>query len=110
VRRHHTRQRRFERDGPSPRPTLDARRRDRRAEDGWSRLRIGGVPFRVAEACPRCAITTTDQKTGTRGKEPLRTLATYRRFDGEVFFGRNLIHDELGTVCLGDRVETTPRF
>jgi uncharacterized protein YcbX len=92
------------------RPNFVVKGCDPYAEDGWSRLRIGGVPFRVAEACPRCAITTTDQKTGTRGKEPLRTLATYRRFDGEVFFGRNLIHDELGTVRLGDRVETTPRF
>lgn len=79
------------------------------AEDEWGHVRIGGVPFRVAEACPRCAITTTDQKTAARGKEPLRTLATYRRFDGEVFFGRNLIHDALGTVRVGDSVEVTPR-
>lgn len=79
------------------------------AEDGWSRLRIGGVPFRVAEPCPRCAITTVDQRTGARGKEPLRTLATYRKSDGEVFFGRNLIHDALGTVRVGDPVDTTPR-
>jgi uncharacterized protein len=79
------------------------------AEDGWGRLHIGGVPFRVAEGCPRCAITTTNQGTGERGKEPLRTLATYRKFDGEVYFGRNLIHDALGTVRLGDTVETTPR-
>jgi uncharacterized protein YcbX len=79
------------------------------AEDGWDRLRIGGVSFRVAEACPRCAITTTDQATGERGKEPLRTLATYRKSDGEVFFGRNLIHDALGTVRVGDAVETIPR-
>jgi uncharacterized protein len=49
------------------------------AEDGWSRLRIGNVPFRVAEPCPRCAITTVDQKSGVPGKEPLRTLATYRK-------------------------------
>jgi uncharacterized protein len=79
------------------------------AEDGWSRLRIGSVPFRVAEPCPRCAITTVDQETGTRGKEPLRTLATYRKSEGEVFFGRNLIHDTLGTVRVGDPVEVTPR-
>jgi uncharacterized protein YcbX len=78
-------------------------------EDEWGRLRIGGVTFRVAKACPRCAITTVDQDTGTRGKEPLRTLATYRKFDGEVYFGRNLIHDSLGTVRVGDPVETTPR-
>jgi uncharacterized protein len=78
------------------------------AEDGWCRLRIGDVSFRVAEACPRCAITTTDQETGKRGKEPLRTLATYRKSDGEVFFGRNLIHDALGTVRVGDPIEATP--
>jgi uncharacterized protein YcbX len=36
-------------------------------------------------------------------------LATYRRFDGEVFFGRNLIHDALGTARVGDPVEATPR-
>jgi uncharacterized protein YcbX len=79
------------------------------AEDDWSRLRIGSVPFRVAEPCPRCSITTVDQRTGARGKEPLRTLATYRKTDGEVLFGRNLIHDALGTVRVGDPVETTPR-
>ena len=79
------------------------------AEDGWSRLRIGEVSFRVAEPCPRCAITTTNQETAERGKEPLRTLATYRKFDGEVYFGRNLIHDALGTVRVGDPVEPTPR-
>ena len=79
------------------------------AEDEWDRLHIGGIPFRVAEACPRCAITTTDQQTAERSKEPLRTLATYRKIDGEVYFGRNLIHDAPGTVRLGDAVETTPR-
>jgi uncharacterized protein len=79
------------------------------AEDGWSQLRIGSVPFRVAEPCPRCAITTVDQETGVRGKEPLRTLAAYRKSDGEIFFGRNLIQDALGTVQLGDPVEIMPR-
>ena len=79
------------------------------AEDVWDRIKIGSVPFRVAEACPRCAITTVDQRTGSRGKEPLRTLATYRKSEGEVFFGRNLIHDTLGIVSVGDPVETTPR-
>jgi uncharacterized protein len=100
-------------DDPLPmdrfRPNFVVRGCNPYAEDEWGHVRIGGVPFRVAEACPRCAITTTDQKTGTRGKEPLRTLATYRKFDGEVFFGRNLIHDDLGTVRVGDAVEIMPR-
>ncbi len=100
-------------DDPLPmnrfRPNFVVRGCNPYAEDEWGRVRIGDVPFRVAEACPRCAITTTDQETGTRGKEPLRTLATYRKFDGEVFFGRNLIHDDLGTVRVGDSVEVAPR-
>ena len=79
------------------------------AEDGWSRVRIGSVPFRVAEPCPRCAITTVDQNTGTPGKEPLRALATYRKIELGAVFGRNLIHDVLGTVRVGDPVATTLR-
>ena len=79
------------------------------AEDGWSRLRIGNVPFRVAEPCPRCAITTVDQTTGVPGKEPLRTLATYRKSELGAVFGRNLIHDALGTVRVGDAIMTTLR-
>jgi uncharacterized protein YcbX len=79
------------------------------AEDGWSGVRIGSVPFRVAEPCPRCAITTVDQNTGVPGKEPLRTLATYRKTDLGAVFGRNHIHDALGTVRVGDPVVATPR-
>jgi uncharacterized protein YcbX len=91
------------------RPNFVVRGCDAYAEDEWGQLHIGGISFRVAEGCPRCAITTTDQETGERGKEPLRTLATYRKVDGEVYFGRNLIHDALGTVRVGDAVETTTR-
>jgi uncharacterized protein len=91
------------------RPNLVVRGCGPYAEDGWSRVKIGNVPFRVAEPCPRCAITTVDQNTGTPGKEPLRTLATYRKTALGAVFGRNLIHDALGTVRVGDPVETMPR-
>ena len=79
------------------------------AEDGWDEIRTPDAVFRVAEPCPRCAITTVDQESGERGKEPLKTLATYRKARGEVWFGRNLIHASLGTVRVGDPVEVTPR-
>ncbi|HCV44034.1 MAG TPA: MOSC domain-containing protein, partial [Bacteroidetes bacterium] len=41
-----------------------------------------------------------------KGKEPLRTLATYRKRDGNVLFGQNLIHEGRGVLCVGDEVKT----
>lgn len=78
------------------------------AEDNWPRFRIGDVMFRAAGPCSRCAMTTTDQFTGERGKEPLRTLATYRRDATDptaVNFGQNLIHEtKRGVLRVGDGV------
>lgn len=92
------------------RPNLVVRGCGPYAEDGWGEIRVGATLFRVAEPCRRCAITMTDQQTADRGKEPLRTLATYRRWDGGgVIFGRNLIHSGPGTLRVGDPVEVTPR-
>ena len=79
------------------------------AEDSWGRFRIGDVIFRNAGLSVRCIITTTDQFTGARGKEPLKTLATFRRdpaSPGDVIFGVNLIHEtKRGTLHLGAQVE-----
>ncbi len=79
------------------------------AEDGWKRIRIGKIVFRVAKPCSRCVITTTDQATGERAAEPLRTLAQYRRDPTEptdVNFGQNLIHEtKSGSLRVGDPVE-----
>ena len=63
------------------------------AEDGWRRLRIGPVTFRVAKGCDRCVFTTIDPDTAKRGHEPLFALARHRRWDGKVWFGVNLIPD-----------------
>lgn len=49
------------------------------AEDGWRRLRIEEVDLRVAKPCSRCTITTVDQASGEKSKEPLRALAGYRQ-------------------------------
>lgn len=75
------------------------------AEDAWRRVRIGEVTFRAVKPCARCVVTTTDQRTAERGKEPLRTLARHHRIDGKAVFGRNLIPEHRGTVRVGDPVE-----
>jgi uncharacterized protein YcbX len=78
------------------------------AEDSWRQVRIGNVDFCVAKPCARCVITTTDQETGDRSAEPLRTLATYRVRDGQMLFGQNLIHGGRGTVRVGEAVVVLP--
>jgi uncharacterized protein len=75
------------------------------AEDGWRGVRIGKLTFRVVKPCARCTITTVDQESATKGKEPLRTLARFRRAGNKVLFGQNLIHDQRGTLRIGDPVE-----
>jgi uncharacterized protein YcbX len=75
------------------------------AEDSWRRVRIGEVVFRVAKPCGRCVVTTTDQVSGERGKEPLRTLARHRRFGDQLVFGQNLIPEHTGRVRSGDSFE-----
>jgi hypothetical protein len=76
------------------------------AEDGWKRIRIGSVEFDVVKPCTRCVMTTTDQTTGTipEAGEPLATLATFRRWRGQVIFAQNLVHRGVGTVRMGDPV------
>jgi uncharacterized protein YcbX len=78
------------------------------AEDEGNGFKIGGVTLRSAGRSERCIMTTTDQKTGERGKEPLRTLATFRRHPddpGRVYFGQNLINaSKSGTIRVGDTV------
>lgn len=79
-------------------------------EDRWRRIRVGEVELELVKGCARCLVTTTDQRTGVRGKEPLRTLATYRRReDGGVYFGVNAQHRGLGEIALGDPVEVLER-
>lgn len=75
-------------------------------EDAMTTFRIGAVGFQVVKPCDRCVVTTTDQATLERGPEPLRTLATYRRVDGKVYFGQNVVHDGVGRLAVGDPLQT----
>lgn len=95
-------------EGPLPmdrfRPTVVADGAEAWAEDGWRRIAIGDAVFRGARECGRCVVTTTDQRTAERGKEPLLTLARHRRIGKSLAFGRQLVPVRLGTVRVGDEV------
>jgi uncharacterized protein YcbX len=78
-------------------------------EDTWHSVKIGSVSFLVAKPCVRCAVPTVDQDTGDSGKEPIRTLSTYRTFDSKVCFGQNLVHENQGVLRIGDTVSGVAR-
>jgi uncharacterized protein len=75
------------------------------AEDTWARIRVGSLEIHVIEPRARCSITTVNPDTGVRGKEPLRTLATYRVRDGQVYFAQDSIHAGPGELHTGDPLE-----
>lgn len=91
------------------------------AEDNWTKIRASDTVFRSTKPCERCVITTVDQSKGEfTGKEPLKTLASFRRArdvmqdrceslgvdPNAVIFGQNLIPETVGaTIKIGDTVE-----
>ncbi len=88
------------------RPNLVVRGSDPFAEDGWARIRIGAIELAVVKPCERCVITTTDQRSGVRdGKEPLATLARFRKRGDAVLFGQNCVPLGSGALTVGDRIE-----
>ncbi|MBT2482311.1 MOSC domain-containing protein [Streptomyces sp. ISL-94] len=95
-------------EGPLPmnrfRPNVVVSGAEAWAEDGWRRIAIGDAVFRGVRECGRCIITTTDQRTAERGKEPLLSLARHRRIGKSLAFGRQLVPVRLGAVRVGDEV------
>ncbi len=72
-------------------------------EDSIGAFSIRGVQFVGAKPCARCQVITIDQQSGeVMGKEPLATLATYRRDGNKVLFGMNLLHTGTGFLRVGD--------
>lgn len=75
-------------------------------EDLWASLTIGTARFRIVKPCARCVIITTDQQTGERSAEPLRTLAGYRSVGKKVRFGMLAVHEGKGLLQTGTPVHS----
>jgi uncharacterized protein YcbX len=74
-------------------------------EDEFTRIKVGEVDFQVVKPCARCVMITVDQEKGTKGKEPLATLATYRSQGSKVYFGQNAVALAPGMVRVGDLIQ-----
>ena len=89
------------------RPNLVVAGADAFAEDGWTRVQIGEVRFRKAKDVDRCVMTTISLHDLSTGKEPIRTLARHRQWDGKTWFAIQLIPETTGTITVGDAVEVS---
>ncbi len=74
-------------------------------EDGMKSFDLNGVTFYPVKPCSRCIITTTDQETAQRNKEPLKTLSGYRKIETRIMFGQNLLHNGNGIVKVGEELK-----
>jgi hypothetical protein len=74
-------------------------------EDSWKEFTIGMNKFMGVKPCSRCVLTTIDQLTGEQGKEPLATLASYRKRENKIYFGQNVISIDHHEIHEGDEIK-----
>ncbi len=73
-------------------------------EDYMKHFEINGITFFGVKPCSRCVMTTINQQTAEKAKEPLKTLSTYRMKNKKIYFGQNLLHQGTGVVSIGDTI------
>ena len=78
-------------------------------EDCLEAFTINDIHFFGVKLCARCIIPTINPHTATKGKEPLRTLTTYRMKNNKIYFGQNLVHQGNGVINVGDTIEVIKR-
>ncbi|MFN5642013.1 MAG: MOSC domain-containing protein [Sphingobacteriales bacterium] len=78
-------------------------------EDHIKEFLINDQIFYGVKPCARCIMTTIDQQSGIPGKEPLKTLSSYREYRGKILFGQNVIGPKTGKLKIGDRLNVTKR-
>ena len=78
-------------------------------EDTMKKVEINGICFSAVKPCARCVVTTIDQETGLKGKEPLRTLNKYRQLNNKLYFGQNILYKGEGVLRTGDELKVIQR-
>jgi uncharacterized protein YcbX len=74
-------------------------------EDGWKNFMVGENRFVGVKPCARCVLTTVDQATGEKGREPLLTLSRYRKDGDRILFGQNAIPIDYHEIHEGDEIK-----
>ncbi len=87
------------------RPNLVIRGGEAFEEDRLTSFSLGGIEFMAVKPCARCQVITIDQASAEMSKEPLKTLATYRKSGNKVLFGMNLLHSGEGKIEVGSKLQ-----
>lgn len=73
-------------------------------EDELDQISFNNLNFRIIKPCARCQVITINQQNAQMSKEPLKTLATYRKKENKVYFGANMVCIDEGIVKVGDKL------
>jgi len=74
-------------------------------EDDMEHFKINELDFYGVKPSARCVVTTINQETGVAGKEPLKTLSSYRSKNNKVYFGQNVLMRGEGKIKVDDKIE-----
>ena len=74
-------------------------------EDEMAAFEINALHFLGVKPCSRCVITTINQHTAEKGKEPLTTLSGYRMKNNKIYFGQNVLQQQNGIINVGDEIK-----
>ena len=70
-------------------------------EDEIRKVFCNGIEMYGVKPCARCVMTTVNPDTSEKGKEPLKTLSTYRQTGNKILFGENFIATSEGELKVG---------
>lgn len=86
------------------RPNIVISGGEKYVEDSLEKITAGSVDLYGVKLCARCVLTTINPDTAEKGREPLKTLMSYRKEGTKINFGKDfLIHKE-GNLSVGDGV------
>ncbi len=74
------------------------------AEDTWREISINSITFRLPKPCSRCAVPAINPSTAAKEKQPLMALNATRKWEKQVYFGQNALHNSSGTIIQGEAI------
>ncbi len=86
------------------RPNVVIRNCEAFSEDTLGEINISDAKLYGVKPCARCIMTTINQDTFEKSKEPILTLSKFRKFEHRILFGQNVVVHKIGTIAVGDKV------